>query len=165
MFTQEIRIVRMEQSTKDRKRTYPRYVAIYDMGDDIGFTDVSLTGDTLATFNQLRGEKTYVDVSLKFGEGKKDQVAEEAFIGNLRKKDENGEYTEIKDKNGEPIPHIVVVKLSEKNVLAEPIKFPQKDDGGTKTSKGTYYKPSEFFHKKETKKATLTNIKDDELPF
>lgn len=164
MYRQQLRIVRREQQTKDGKRTYPRYVALFDKGDEIGYVDVSLTGDTLATFNQLRGEKTYIDIELKFGEEKKDQASEEAFIGNLRRKGDGDEYVEIKDKEGNPIPHVVIVKLSEKNLLASPIQFPQKDDA-KKKSKGTFYSPSEFFHKKENAKATLTNIEDTELPF
>lgn len=159
MYRQELRIIRKEQSTKDGKRTYPRYIALFDKGNGVGYVDVSLTGDTLATFNQLKGDKTYIDVSLSFGEGKKDRDNEEAFIGNLRKKNDDGGYTEVKDRNGNPIPHIVVIRLSKENLLSTPIKLPQKE------SNGTYYHPSDFFHKEDSKGAVLTNIADSDLPF
>lgn len=157
MYKQELRIVKTMKTTKEGK-TFPRYVALFNKGDSIGYVDVSFTGDTLNQFSSLCNGKTYADVILSFGEGKADKDTENAFIADKRKKNENGKYEPVKDKKGATIPHVVIRSISASNLMKEPIKLPQ-------TEQKAFYDPKDFFHKCGEKNAVLTNITDSDLPF
>lgn len=157
MFKQELRIVKTIRKTKEG-REFPNYVALYSKGDTIGYIDVSFTKNTMNDFIALCKGKTYADVVLSFGEGKEDKGKENAFLADKRRKNSTGGYDIIKDKKGNPIPHIVLMSIDESCLLKEPIRLPEQ-------KKKDIYSPKDFFSKSGEKNAVLTNITDTDLPF
>lgn len=127
-----MRICKQIKKTKDGKREYPRYLAIFskDDGKDIGYLDVKFAKDTIKAFDELRGESTYIDIELKVEE-RGEQGVGDAFIAPIKRKDEKGKYVNVLDKDGKIIPHLVIESLARANVLAEPLRLPErkrKDD-------------------------------------
>lgn len=157
MFKQQLRIVKTIKKTKEG-REFPNYVALYDKGGSIGYIDVSFTKNTLNDYIALCKGKTYADVVLSFGEGKEDKDKENAFIADKRKKNSAGGYDVIKDRHGNPIPHIVIMSIDESCLMKAPILLPQKE-------KKDIYSPKDFFHRSGEKNVALSNITGSDLPF
>lgn len=136
-----LRVVKSEGKTKEGRK-FPRYYAVYSKNGERAYIDVSFSGDTLNTYLSAitNRHSQYLDLSLAFAQKKEERSLQHAFIAPKRKKNEDGTYSFITDRKGNQIPHVVITKLEDSDILPldKPIVLPE-----SKTEKA--YEVDNFF--------------------
>lgn len=118
-----IRIVKVVKET-DKGQKFDTFFGKFTNGYGQQSIEVRIAKSASGDFYKLLGNKSYLDcrLDIKLPTDDKNEVTEyDAFLGVVRKKNEQGRYVTVKNKEGHEIPLLVITHIDETRLSYEPL--------------------------------------------
>ena len=115
-----IRIIKVTKTTKDGTHQYPDYFGIFASKGENHTISIKIA-KTAQGFVEANRKNNFIDLKLNISTAKKEEGVN-GFYTYVSKKNAEGKYIRVVNKEGEYIPQIVITKLTAFSLSKEVLK-------------------------------------------